>query len=97
MEILKHSEESFSLVVIFKLVMLHKKVENFQLWPIAVARLFALVSYTPQCDPNIQLDPMKQHALKIVNNCLNTNIDSYSVTSGTNAIKLFLSVIYEFS
>jgi hypothetical protein len=39
---------------------------------------------------------MEQHALKNVNNCLNTNIYFYLDTSGGNGIKLFLSKIYVF-
>jgi len=63
--------------------MLHKKDEKLELWPKTVARFFALVSYTPQRDPYIQLEPMEQHALKIVNDCLNTHIYSCLETSGT--------------
>ncbi len=37
---------------------------------------------------------MKQHALKNVNYCLNTNIYTYLETSGANVIKLFTMVIY---
>jgi hypothetical protein len=39
---------------------------------------------------------MEEHALKHVNNCLNTNIYFYLETSGGNGIKLFLSEIYVF-
>ncbi len=37
---------------------------------------------------------MEQHALKNVNNCLNTNIYFYLETSGPSVIKLFTVVIY---
>jgi hypothetical protein len=38
---------------------------------------------------------MEQSTLKIVNNCLNTNIYSYLETSGASTIELFMAVIYE--
>jgi hypothetical protein len=37
---------------------------------------------------------MEQHALKIVNKCLNTNFYSYLETSGACVIKLITAVIY---
>ncbi len=40
---------------------------------------------------------MEQLTLKNINNYLNTNIYSCLETSGSNAIKLFTSVIYECS
>jgi hypothetical protein len=40
---------------------------------------------------------MEQRALKIVNNCLNTNINSYLETSGGQSYNLYLNVVYFFS
>jgi hypothetical protein len=37
---------------------------------------------------------MEQHALKIVNNCLNTNIYSYLETSGGQTYNLYLNVVH---
>jgi len=37
---------------------------------------------------------MEQHALKIVNNCLNTNIYSYLETSSDQSSNLYLSVVH---
>jgi hypothetical protein len=37
---------------------------------------------------------MEQHALKIVNNCLNTNIYSYLETSGGQSYNLYLNVVH---
>jgi hypothetical protein len=39
---------------------------------------------------------MEQHALKSLNNCLNTNIYSYIETSGACIIKLIAAVVYSF-
>ncbi len=39
---------------------------------------------------------MEQHALKIVNNCLNTNIYSYLETSGGQS-NLYLNVVHFFN
>jgi hypothetical protein len=40
--------------------------------------------------------PMGQHALKNVNNCLNTNIYSYLETSGGQSSILYLNVVHFF-
>jgi hypothetical protein len=40
---------------------------------------------------------MEQHALKIVNNCLNTNIYSYLETSGGQSYNLYLNVVHFFN
>jgi hypothetical protein len=40
--------------------------------------------------------PMEQHALKNVNNCLNTNIYPYLETSGDKSYNLYLNVVYFF-
>jgi hypothetical protein len=40
---------------------------------------------------------MEQHALKIVNSCLNTNIYSYLETSGGKSLNPYLSVVHFFS
>ncbi len=40
---------------------------------------------------------MEQHSLKIVHNCLNTNIYSYLETSGGESSDLYLIVIQFFS
>jgi hypothetical protein len=37
---------------------------------------------------------MEQHALKNVNNCLNTNICSYIETSGGQNYMLYLNVVH---
>ena len=37
---------------------------------------------------------MEQHALKIVNNCLNTNIYSYLVTPHGQSYNLYLNVVH---
>jgi hypothetical protein len=37
---------------------------------------------------------MEMHTLKIVNNCLNTNIYSYLETSGGQSSKLHLNVVH---
>jgi hypothetical protein len=39
---------------------------------------------------------MEQRALKIVNNCLNTNIYSYLETSGGQSSNLYLNVVHFF-
>ncbi len=39
---------------------------------------------------------MEQHALKIVDKCLNTNIYSYSETSGGQSLYLFLKIVHFF-
>jgi hypothetical protein len=36
---------------------------------------------------------MEQHALKNVNNCLNTNIYSYFETSGGQSYNLYLNIV----
>jgi hypothetical protein len=40
---------------------------------------------------------MEQHALKIVNNCLNTNTYSYLETSDGQSFNLYLNVVHLFS
>ncbi len=40
---------------------------------------------------------MEQHTLKIVNNCLNTNIYSYLETSGGHSLNLYLNVVHFFN
>jgi hypothetical protein len=40
---------------------------------------------------------MEQHALKIVNNYLNINIDSYLETSGGQSSNLYLNVVHFFN
>ena len=40
---------------------------------------------------------MEQHALKNVNNCLNTNIYSYVETSGGKIYNLYLNVLHFFN
>jgi hypothetical protein len=40
---------------------------------------------------------MEQHALKNVNNCLNTNIYSYLETSGGQSSNLYLNVVHFFN
>ncbi len=40
---------------------------------------------------------MEQHALKNVNNCLNTNIYSYLETSGGQSSKPYLNVVHFFN
>jgi hypothetical protein len=40
---------------------------------------------------------MEQHALKNVNNCLNTNILSYLETSGGKSSNIYLNVVYFFN
>jgi hypothetical protein len=41
--------------------------------------------------------PMKQHILKIVNNCLNTNIYSYLETSGVQTNNIFSNAVNLFN
>jgi hypothetical protein len=41
--------------------------------------------------------PMEQRTLKIVNNCLNTNIYSYLETSGGQSFNLYLNVVHFFN
>jgi len=40
---------------------------------------------------------MEQHTLKIVHNCLNTNIYSYLETSGGKSSNLYLNVVHFFN
>ncbi len=40
---------------------------------------------------------MEQHGLKIVNNCLNTNIYSYLETYGGQSLNLYLNVVHFFN
>jgi hypothetical protein len=40
---------------------------------------------------------MEQHALKNVNNCLNTNIYSYLEASGGQSLNLYLNVVLFFN
>jgi hypothetical protein len=40
---------------------------------------------------------MGQHTLKIVNNCLNTNIYSYLKTSGGQSSNQYLTVVHYFN
>ncbi len=40
---------------------------------------------------------MERHTLKNVNNCLNSNIDSYLDTSGGQSSNLYLNVVYGFN
>jgi len=40
---------------------------------------------------------MEQHALKNVNNCLNTNIYSYLETSGGQSSNAYLNVVHFFN
>ncbi len=46
---------------------------------------------------NIEEDPMEKHALKNVNNCLNTNIYSYLETSGGQISNLYLNAVHFFN
>jgi hypothetical protein len=41
--------------------------------------------------------PMEQHALKNINNCLNTNIYSYLETSGGQSSNTYLNVVHFFN
>jgi hypothetical protein len=40
---------------------------------------------------------MEQHALKSLNNCLNTNTNSYLEASGGQSFNLFLNVVHFFN
>ncbi len=40
---------------------------------------------------------MEQYTLKIVNNCLNTNIYSYLETSGDQSLNLYLNAVHFFN
>jgi hypothetical protein len=40
---------------------------------------------------------MEQHALKNVNNCMNTNINSYLETSGGQSANSYLNVVHFFT
>jgi len=40
---------------------------------------------------------MEQHALKNINNCLNTNIYSYLETSRDQCFNVYLNVVYFFN
>ncbi len=40
---------------------------------------------------------MEKHALKIVNNCLNTNIYSYLETAGGQSFNIYLNVVHFFN
>ncbi len=40
---------------------------------------------------------MEQSALKIINNCLNSNIYSYLETSGGQDLNLYLNVVHFFN
>jgi len=40
---------------------------------------------------------MEQHVLKNVNNCLNTNINSYLVTFGGQSSNLYLNIVHFFN
>jgi hypothetical protein len=44
-----------------------------------------------------QVSKMEQHALRSVNNCLNTNIYSYSGTSGRQSSNLYINVVHIFN
>ena len=46
---------------------------------------------------NIEEDPMEQHALKNVNNCLKINIYSYLETTGGQISNLYLNVVHFFN
>ncbi len=41
--------------------------------------------------------PMKEHALKNVNNCLNANIYYYLETSGGQSYNLYVNVVHFFN
>ena len=48
--------------------------------------LVTLSSQVLEFEGKAGANPMEQHALKIVNNCLNTNISSYLETSGDQSL-----------
>jgi hypothetical protein len=51
-----------------------------------------------QWETNLQFFwSMEQHALKIVSNCLNTNIYSYLETSGGQSSNLYLNIFHFFN
>ncbi len=47
--------------------------------------------------PNVSHQLIEQHTFKNVNNCLNTNISSYSETSGGQSSYLYLNVVHFFN
>jgi hypothetical protein len=61
---------------------------------LVVAALAAAVSTLSNV---YQAAPMEQHALKNINNCLNTNIYSYLETSGVQSSNPYLNVVHFFN
>ncbi len=66
---------------------------------------FLFVSFVKSCNIFVylkvffsnKLDLMERHALKNVNNCLNTNIYSYLETSRGQSSNLYLNVVHFFN
>ncbi len=55
---------------------------------------FYTVSVKSHLTNGIDLFSMEQHALKNVNNCLNTNIYSYLETSGGQSSNPYFNIVY---
>ncbi len=78
-------------------------------WEFVYAQIIFLVGFAGQVVLNmvltvwldgagqVKISLMEQHALKIVNNCLNTNIYCYLETSDGQSSNLYLNVVHFFN
>ncbi len=55
----------------------------------------SVLKWTQTCQ--LHLNPKEQHALKNINNCLNTNIYPYLGTSGGQSSNPYLNVVHFFN
>jgi hypothetical protein len=53
-----------------------------------------IIAFYPHMGLFYKTTVLEQHALKIENNCLNTNISSYLETSGGQSSNLYLKVVH---
>jgi hypothetical protein len=58
-------------------------VQNFKISDLAMAKF-----------EKVNNEPMEQHALKNVNNCMDRNIYSYLETSGGESVNAYLNVVH---
>jgi len=52
----------------------------------------SVLNWTQACQ--LHFNPMEQRAFKNVNNCLNTDINSYLDTSGGKSYKIYLNDVH---
>ncbi len=74
------------------LLLLGKILTKF--WRRGIITIMAYIQSQNESVKNPAFNKMEQHALKFVNNCLNTNIYSYLETSGGQSSNQYLNVVH---